>query len=130
MGHATTFAASALGLLFEQFAESGRVVYTPANGAAVSLAAIVGKEGAVRDDSHTGQTRRLRREVKILLDPDSEYGGVAEPRINASVAVDSQGYTIDTISLLSGHAVLGLVRSDSAEASRPDYRRPWGNNRR
>jgi len=130
MGHSITFGASALGLLFEQFAEAGRVVYTPANGLAVSLAAIIGKESVLRDESHSGQSRRLRRQVKILLDPSSSYGGVAKPRNNAGVTVDGVAYTIDTISVLSGHAVLGLVRTDSAESSRPDYRRPWGNPRR
>lgn len=130
MGHATNYSASALGVLWEHFAEAGRVVYTPANGTAVALTAIIGKETIVRDDSHAGQSRKLRREVKIVLDPTSEYGGVAEPRNNASVTVDAIPYNIDSISLLSGHAVLGLVRVDSAEASRPDYRRPFGSYRR
>lgn len=98
--------------------DSGRVEYTPRNGRAASYDAIVGPEKAVQDEERTGQIIGYTRLVSI------KQSDLAEPRLNAAVAVDGVEYVLRSYEASSGGDWrLSLYRSTVAEFSRPGYRR-------
>lgn len=113
------FTATALPVLFDQHAESGRVTYAPAGGSAVAVTAIVGEEKDSDDPHGTGQRRCRVRTITVKTDA----AGIASPQLNAIATVDDVGYAVDQISTPgAGFADLRLIRFEQEEISRPNYR--------
>lgn len=108
-----------------KFAESGRVAYTPKNGTAVSLVAIVGQENLKDEVTDAGLVAIGRRKVTICTDPDNaDFNGVADPQLNGSVSVDGIDYAVDEIGTVTPKfADLMLKRTVVRELSRSNYRK-------
>lgn len=93
----------------------------------VTLSAIVSAEQEVEDDSNFGLESKFFRDVRICRDPSASCGGVATPRLDATVIVpageDGTEYSVHSIPYLDTHtAKLRVVRIESIERSRPNYR--------
>ena len=98
--------------------------YTPAGGSPVSLTAIAEAKKTEEDETLDGRRRRRVRTVSITTDPNSDYGGVASPSIEATMtSPQNVEYAVEEIESLSASmARLRLRRRDQLERSRPDYR--------
>jgi hypothetical protein len=127
--HDELFGTGALPVLMSHFGDSARAQYIPKGGVAVAVTAIIGNEEAIEVEHASGRRRVLRRTVTITRDASSQFGGVAEPALNASVKIDTVVYAIASIKPL-GDGIFDVVvtRSSPTEVSRADYRNPaYGN---
>ncbi len=88
--------------------------------------------GAVRADENPGDRGGRRREdtrlIKFLADPDAvPDGGVADPPLNASFIVTSEGTDVWNIRRVdrrdAGMVTVECVRMVPSEVSRPGFRR-------
>ncbi len=110
-------------LLMDQLGDVDSVVYTPAGGVPVTLTAIIGPEETEQGQDEGGRCERVTREVVITTDPDSEYGGVAEPATNATATAKDATWAVEEIlSKTDSLARLQLLRKGITERSRPGYR--------
>lgn len=110
--------------LMTHHGDTARVTYTAPGSAAVALTAIIGAETFEEKQLEDG-TRKIRRlAIIISTDPTSSYGGVATPKIKATVSIDSVNWSVEAVDPLEGARVqLTCVRHESMEKTRPSYRR-------
>lgn len=120
------FNTAAMPDLFATFAdESGNVAYTPKNSTPVDLVAIIGVEKVHDEDSDAGLVSIARRCVTICTDPESVYGGIEAPNMNAIVTVLGVDYAVERIETVTElYKDLHLKRIMPRELSRSDYRKP------
>jgi hypothetical protein len=99
------------------------VTYREDGSDPVELSAILGFDEAAEDDGDFGRKKRIVRDVTILLDPDSEYGGVAQPALNAVVEIGDVEYSVEKIMSQSGtFARLAVKQTRVIERSRRGLR--------
>jgi hypothetical protein len=78
--------------------------------------------GEERDDD-SGLVGDRDREVTLLTDATSEFGGIADPAQNDSITIGGDVWTVQRIvSQSAGSAVLEVSRDTRREISRPGYR--------
>lgn len=92
----------------------------------VTLTAIVGNMEVVEEQggSSGGRRKRAVRSVIISTDPDSDYGGVASPRLSAEIEMpDGEVWSIEGIEA-KGESLVNLTctRKTVSELSRSGYR--------
>jgi hypothetical protein len=108
---------------FDHFGDADSITYTPAVGDAVTLSAILGPETTKEGEDLNGRTREIVRDATIHTDPDSKWGGVAAPALNATVTNDSVEYAIDSIGPKTPNWItLELKRKSKKEVTRRGYR--------
>lgn len=118
-----TMAEIGVAALFEALGDA--ITYTPKGGAAVSLTGLVGF-GEITDHEERGLRKRLIRDVTITRDPTSEFGGVANPSLTATVTIDGAEYAITEIQAESASmATLVLAEKKQLEITRKNYRETW-----
>lgn len=118
------FAASAIPDLFTQFSDSGRVSYAPKNSSPIAITAVVGDERLKDETTDNGLVSIGKRRVTICTDPDSDYGGIANPQLNGVVSVDGIEYAVDQIETVTPtFSDLILKRTVVRELSRANYRK-------
>jgi hypothetical protein len=116
------FAELGLPVLMEY--SSGPIRYADPDVPAVDLTALVGPERS-EEESDLDRRRRIRiREAKIHRDPAGPWGGVADPRSDATVTIDGLEYSVREISLSGTMATLVLIRAETLERTKPGYRNP------
>ena len=101
------------------------VVYQEPEENPVTLTAIVGNmEVAEVEGATSGGRRKLaRRTVIIATNPVGAYGGVANPRLSATVEIDGEVWEVEGIEAQGASmAKLNCVRKASTELSRGGYR--------
>lgn len=115
------FASTASPLLFLQFGEL--IEYKPAAGPNVPLTAIVEKE-RVMEVQHGNEKKQQRaREVVIYSDPESEFGGIANPLLTARITIHSEEWSVASRTGPSGGLwTITVVKSSAVEMARKDYR--------
>lgn len=104
-------------------------VYTPPTGDPVELRGVFDKITGEVDQMREG--RRIYRSARLVLckDPASEFGGVAEPSLRATVTVTDTGeiYAIsDVLAEFCGWIVLRVTSSGVMSRERHDLRRDKG----
>ena len=110
-------------VLMDHLADADSITYTDGGGA-VTLKAILYDEEAEEVETIDGLVRRIVREITITTDPAGEWGGVAAPKLAATVTIDSVEYAVEAIARRSDNlATLRLVRRSGVEVTRPNYRR-------
>lgn len=98
------------------------VVYVAAEGVRTPLTALA-VAVATTEEREQGRTRRMVSGVLISTDPESPEGGIADPKITASVEIDGVRYAIEAIEARSeSTAFLKLHRTQTIEHGRPNYR--------
>jgi len=103
-------------LLQEQLGDA--VTYTDADGNASSVTAIVGEQELTDESIDDGRRHKRSREVVLFTDD------VPTVSLRGTVTIDSEVWAIEAIESLTGvSATVRVVRDESAERSRPDYRR-------
>jgi len=106
-----------------QFGRTGVRYLDEPHAEPVDLTAIVGPERTDELDGETGRKLRITREVTILTDPDSDYGGVASPKMSATIEIDGVEWTIAPPVTVDGNtATLTVSRSPQVERGRAGYR--------
>jgi hypothetical protein len=114
--HDTMFAGSALEVLFDHHGES--VTYTPAQGVAVAVTAVVGAEKIETIFQGDRRIKRRKRTATISVDAASSYGGVASPALSATVTIGTLIYAVAEITPLSGAFVnLTCIRPEPMDRS-------------
>lgn len=114
--HEDLYAASALEVMLEHHGES--VTYTPHQGAAVAITAVVGAEKIETIFEGDRRIKRRKRMVMISVDSSSAYGGVASPALKAAVTIGSLVYAVAEITPLSGaFAQLTCLRPEPMDRS-------------
>lgn len=114
-------AAEAWAFHFELWGRT--VTYTPAGGEAVELTGMVGPVRSQPDEGYELGRRLIELvEITITTDPDSEFGGVADPAENATVTIGSTVWPVESIDEHCGLTVLHCRRELAVERSRPSYR--------
>ena len=98
------------------------IVYVPGSGDTVDLTGIVGPIETVEVETEHGIKRVQERDVTISVDPDSEWGGVAAPALNAVVTIAGQNWAIKSVAQTGNQARLRTTLIGIAERSRPGYR--------
>ena len=99
-------------------------VYHPSSGDDVDVTGVLTNEAVDDELEDMGRDQNRSREFTIETDPDSDNGGVADPKPGADkVTVDSRQYLVAGIANRSDSLVtLRLLRTASIERSRPDWR--------
>lgn len=88
------------------------------------LTAMVGNEERVEGQDSDGRTVTLERSVILTRDPAGPFGGVAAPRLDAEVVIDSANYAVVSVVQQSeGLARLTVRRRIAVERSREGMRR-------
>jgi len=106
-----------------QFGRTGVRYLDEPHAEPVDLTAIVGPERTDELDGETGRKLRITREVTISTDPDSEYGGVAAPKMSAKIEIDDVEWAIVApVTVGENMATLTLSRSPQVERGRAGYR--------
>jgi hypothetical protein len=114
--------AEVVGGHFYQFGRAG-VTYIDPNIDPVELTAIVGPEESDESAGLDGRSRRRVRSVTISLDPNSPWGGVADPGEHAELEIDGVVWAIAAIEKRTANlATLRVVRVGAVEKSREAYR--------
>lgn len=94
------------------------IVYTDADGNQTPATAIVGEERLDEDQTDEGRKHRRSRELTLFKDE------VSTVSMKGSVTVDGQRWSIERIiAETPAETLVELVRPESAEHSRPGYRR-------
>lgn len=116
------FADAALPVLLDLHGRAA--VYQDAGGDPVELTVIAGEEQAAETFEDDGRDNERLRDVTLLRDPTSSYGGVAEPSLGAELCVAGLAYAVRRIAVLTPiYAKLTVSRHGAIELSRPKYRR-------
>lgn len=90
----------------------------------VDLFGIVGYEETIEEEHRDGRKQRKVRDVTICTDPDSVYGGVAVPALNATVEIGDAEYAVVSLMSSSGTFVrLMLKQTRAIERSREGLRK-------
>lgn len=98
-------------VLMDTLADEDTITYTPAGGEGVPVSAILVAETSEEDEELDGPSQKLVREVSILTDPASEWGGVAAPALTATVTIGGVEYAVEAIKSQDANWVaLKLVR--------------------
>jgi hypothetical protein len=98
--------------------------YQDAGGDPVALTVIAGEEQAVETVEDDGRESERMRDVTLLRDPASAYGGVAEPSLHATLCLHGIEYAVRRIAVLTAsYAKLIVTRHATLEISRAKYRR-------
>jgi len=119
----TAFAAAGVPSLLSQFGQSA--IYTPAGSEAVPVSLSGSLSGDHVDDEDDDGGRASVRSCLLAIsrDPDGDYGGVADPALNATVTIDGVDWEVRDIPKLDANmATLLLVRIGRSERSRSGYR--------
>ncbi len=97
------------------------ITYTPMNGAAVSIPALVGRE---QEGQRVDQNRErvaqaeFAREVAITTDTDQtapfpiDAGGIADPKPNDAVLIDGETYHVSNVRKDGTQRILVVTRYD------------------
>lgn len=124
------FDADIAGMVDDHLFQFGRIgvrYLDEPNAEPVDLTAIVGPERTDELDDGTGRKLRITREVTISTDPDSEYGGVASPKMSAKIEIDGVEWAIVAPATVGENtAMLTVSRAPRVERSRAGYRRIGG----
>ena len=98
--------------------------YTPAGGGSpVSLTAIMGHLETEEEIEFDGRRVKLTGRATISTDPTSDWGGVADPALNATLTADGTEFAVARIDAKSANlATLGLVLKRAVERTRRNYR--------
>jgi len=127
---------SAFDDLFESFAAPmlqthfGEVVTYTVDGESETLVGMVTEERIEEQHDEHGRKYRTIRDVDISRDPNADTvgftvdtGGVAEPRLDATLLIGGVLYAADSIVSQSVHrTTLRVVRIESVEQGRGRYR--------
>lgn len=119
--HSTLFAAAGIRQLLRAQGES--ISYAEPDEDAVSLTALVGNKRAVRKDGSkpTGSTYEHERSFSFTRDAaDAEFGGVANPKKNATITYAGEEYAITGIesqSLTETQVAAGFCGQANLEAA-------------
>jgi len=112
-------------VLFEHLADSAIVVryLDPPHADPVELTAIIGPDRTVEVGDEKGREHNITREVTISADPDSEYGGVAAPKLSATIEIDGVDWAIESIVSQDANTVkLTVSKSPQSGHGRGGYR--------
>lgn len=126
----TLYAESAAPLLLENNGDSVTVYPSPRAARGVELTGIMGFEGVQQQDEEqtAGRRRKRVRSVTFSNDPDSPFGGVAEPSEQMIVEYDGVQYVVDreaadAVKITGSFCTLQLIRSGLAARTSPGYER-------
>ncbi len=101
------------------------ITYTASSAGALSLTGIVKPvEGQPEEDGeHANRLGPITREITISKDPDGEFGGVADPRMDAKFTIDSEDWAIQSIvSESESLTTLRCIQHLPREISKRGYR--------
>lgn len=117
------FSEGALGRLLSFHGQP--VTYTTADGTATSLTAIVVKLEVDEETDDRGRAKLRSARVTCSSDPDnSQFGGIANPQLNATITIAGELFTIDgKPQQIGGYVELVVKRSERMEVSRENYRK-------
>jgi len=113
----TLYAENAMAPLQELFGET--VTYTAPDGTATSLTALVSAEEVREEQGPEGRVRVRTRQATIFVVDLAEVS-----KRGKVTTADGTVWPIDDLPRVSGtQTVASLVRTESAERSRPEFRR-------
>jgi hypothetical protein len=120
----TIFADSGVPALMESLGSS--VTYNDPEEDAVALTAIVGHTEVIEEADGAasgGRRKRYVREVIVARDEEGTYGGVATPKLSATLTIDGEDWAVEAIEAQSASTLkLRCVRKTVSEQSRAGYR--------
>ena len=113
---------AALIVLLDVHGES--IVYRDDGGDPITLTAIVGDEQTNEVEADEGEDLERLRHITVLRNPASNYGGIAEPSLTATICAQGQTYAVKRIVVqTASHAKLEVLLRTAAEITRPKFRR-------
>jgi hypothetical protein len=111
-------------VLFEFLGESSAGTYTSPTGDETACTGIITNVGKVEQEDETGTRVAIECEWIISVDPDSDYGGVANPETKATATIGGVLYAVRDVEAISENlAKLSLVRLPIKRRSREGFRR-------
>lgn len=116
-------------MLLHDFADDGIVITHEIGQTSTELRGIVRNSRVEMEmDENGDQLKRHRCQLVITTNPDSQYGGVAEPQLTARFVINEHRWAVEPVegraieAISESFAIINLVRTTSITKSYPGSR--------